>query len=181
MRGWPLLRWARVRTLAEASEQTGPVQSGRVEVNEAEARDGVPRPQDYGFAAQPVDGSGLRIEAGGHTIILRLDRTAERPALAAYEVCVWHKEGHRVTLKAGRVVQVDCDEYIVNTKTYKVSAEDGVEFNTESIQAIGATLEVDAIKAASSLKVANVEVLGHAHAVPPGGGGSSGPMVAASP
>lgn len=113
-----LLRWARMRGLTE-----GKMQTGRVEGPPNEARDGAQRPQDYGFAGNPVDGEGLRIEAGGHTVIIRMDRIAERPQLAAYEVAVWHKEGHSVTLKAGRVVQVDCDVFRVNASTK-------VEFNT---------------------------------------------------
>ena len=42
----------------------------------------------------------------GHTVVLRMDRLAERPQLAAHEVCVWHKEGHSITLKAGGVIEI---------------------------------------------------------------------------
>lgn len=109
---WNMLRRVRIRGLVE-----GLVQRGRVEGFETDARDQAERFQDYGFAANPVDGEGLRIEVGGHTIILRMDRLADRPRLAAHEVCVWHKDGHRVTLKAGRVVAVDCDVFQVNATT----------------------------------------------------------------
>lgn len=145
-----LLRWARIRGLTE-----GKMQSGRVEGPPNEARDGAQRPQDYGFAGNPVDGEGLRIEAGGHTVIIRMDRLAERPQLAAYEVAVWHKEGHMVRLKAGRIIQVDCDQFIVNATTK-------VAFNTPLVEAAGQ------VKAAGDVKAGNISTQGHVH-------GTSGP------
>lgn len=104
-----VMRWVRVRGLKE-----GKIQRGRAEGSENDARDDAQRPQDYGFAAMPVDGEGLKIEFGGHTVIIRLDRIAERPQLAAYEVAMWHKEGHMVKLKAGRVVEISGDQLNVN-------------------------------------------------------------------
>lgn len=112
------LRRARMRSLKE-----GLVQSLRVEALENDAKDDAERFQDYGYAANPVDGQGLAITVGGHTIVLRLDRIAERPRLAAYEVSVWHKEGHSVTLRAGKLVEVSCD-------TLKINAAVKVEINT---------------------------------------------------
>lgn len=102
---WNLVRRVRIRNLVE-----GLVQVGSLVGFEPDARDRAERFQDYGLASNPVSGEGLRIEVGGHTFILRMDRLAERPELAAYEVCVWHKEGHSVTLRAGRVVDVACDQ-----------------------------------------------------------------------
>lgn len=129
------LRRARIRKLAE-----GLVQSARVEALENDAKDDAERFQDYGYAANAVDGQGLVITAGGHTIVLRMDRLAERPRLAAYEVSVWHKEGHRVTLKAGKLVEVSCD-------TFRVNAAVKVELNTPLVTAsakatVGDTLAV---------------------------------------
>lgn len=112
------MRWVRVRGLME-----GLFQKGREEGLPNEGRDGATRPQDYGFAGNPVGGEGLKLEIGGHTVIIRLDRTAERPQLAAYEVAVWHKEGHNVTLRAGKLVEVNCD-------TFRVNATVKAEFNT---------------------------------------------------
>ncbi|MBK1683386.1 phage baseplate assembly protein domain-containing protein [Rhodoferax fermentans] len=140
-----LMRWVRIRGLTE-----GKMQKGRVEGLPNDVRDAAQRPQDYGFAGNPVDGQGLKLEIGGHTVIIRMDRVAERPHLAAYEVAVWHKEGHMVRLKAGRIVQVDCDQFVVN-------ASAGVVFNTPAVTASGA------MAAATSLKVGGKEVLGHNH------------------
>ena len=96
-----LLRRARLRKLKE-----GPVQQVRTESFDNEAKDQAERWQDYGFAAHPLDGQGLILHAGGHTIVLRMDRIAERPQLQEYEVAVWHKEGHRITLKAGGLIEL---------------------------------------------------------------------------
>lgn len=144
------MKWVRVRGLVE-----GVFQRARLESDGAHARDGALRPQDYGFAANPVDGEGLKLEVGGHTILLRVDRTAERPQLPAYEVAVWHQEGHMVRLRAGRVVQVDCDQYVVN-------ASAGVVLNTPSVSASGSVIATgDVVGAGTSLH-------GHVH-------GNSGP------
>lgn len=112
------LRRARIRGLKE-----GRVQTARIEALENDVKDAVERWQDYGFACNAVEGQGLVINAGGHTIVLRMDRIAERPQLAAYEVSVWHKEGHNVTLRNGKVVEANCD-------IYRVNAAVKVELNT---------------------------------------------------
>jgi phage gp45-like len=145
-----LLRRARVRGLAE-----GKVQTGRTEALENDARDKVERWQDYGFSGHPVDGEGLVINAGGHTIMLRVDRLGDRPQLDRYEVSVWHKDGHRITLKAGRLVQVDCDELVIN-------AASSVQINSPTVQASGELLAVQ-IAAGTSLQVAGSELHGHTH------------------
>lgn len=112
---------ARIRGLRE-----GAVQRGRIEASDIDGKDDAERFQDYGFAANPVDGQGLALHIGGHTIIVRMDRLAERPKLAAYEVSVWHQEGHHVTLRNGKVVEVDCS-------TLRVKATNEVEFLTPKV------------------------------------------------
>ena len=99
-----------------------------------------------------------------------MDRLAERPELAAHEVCVWHKEGHRVTLKAGRLVQVDCDDLVVNasssvhivTPTMTVDASSQVAMNTPELAA-STLVTSPTIEAGSSLKAAGDEVVEHDH------------------
>lgn len=123
-----LIRRARLRGLVE-----GGVQKVRAEALEHDAKEAAERWQDYGFTANPVDGQGLVINVAGHTIVLRMDRLAERPQLAAYEVAVWHKEGHKVTLKAGGVVQVDGQELIVNASTRVVLNSPSVIVNGKQL------------------------------------------------
>lgn len=142
-----LLRRARIRGLAE-----GKVQRARAEALEDDAKDEAERWQDYGFAANPVDGQGLVINAGGHTVVIRMDRIAERPQLAAYEVAVWHRDGGRITLKAGGVVQIECTEL-------QVTASTGVTMDTPS------------------LVVAGKELVDHLHSGVVSGGDNSGPNV----
>lgn len=144
---WNLLRRVRIRGLVE-----GLVQKARVEGFETDGREQVERFQDYGFAANPVDGEGLRMEVGGHTIILRMDRLAERPQLAAHEVSVWHKEGHRVTLRNGRVVDINCDQL-------NIVASAGVSIQTPTMTLTGnqvttgiSTVNTDVVVAGSSVK-----------------------------
>ena len=157
-----LLRRARVRGLKE-----GQVQSARVEALESDAKDQAERWQDYGFAGNPVDGQGLVINAGGHTIVLRVDRLTERPGLAPLEVCVWHAEGHRVTLKAGRLVHVDCDRLVVN-------AADGIDLITPVVT-VSDTLTGPTVLATSSLQIQGKEMHLHRHSNVSNGPNNSGP------
>lgn len=163
--GWwdNILRRARIRGVKE-----GLVQTARAEALENDAKDAAERWQDYGFACNPVDGQGLVINVGGHTIVLRMDRISERPQLEAYEVCVWHKEGHRVTLKAGKLVQVDCDTLVVNATV-------GVVFNTPEVHA-STKLTAPTIEAADSLKIAGKEAKDHVHSGVAAGAALSGPQ-----
>lgn len=162
--GWwdAMVRRVRIRGLQE-----GLVQRGRVEAMENSAADDAERFQDYGFSAHPVDGQGLQIEVGGHTLIIRMDRLAERPQLAEFEVAVWHKEGHMVRLRAGKVVQVDCDSLVIN-------AAEGVTINSPTVQASG-IVTAPTVAATSSLTVRSKEMHLHAHGGVSTGSSTSGP------
>lgn len=145
-----LLRRARIRGLKE-----GLVQTARVESTENDSKDAAERFQDYGFAANVVDGQGLVINAGGHTIVVRMDRIAERPQLPAFEVRVWHKEGHHVALKAGKLVEVSCD-------TFRVNAAVKVELNAPAVTASG-TMGVTGRMTAGGVTAAGKQIDGHTH------------------
>lgn len=184
-----LLRRARLRTLTE-----GKVQTARAESLENDAKDDVERWQDYGFSGHAVEGQGLVLNVGGHTIVLRMDRLAERPQLAPFEVSVWHKEGHRVTLRAGKLVEVDCDTLRINAAvkveintplmemncdTLLVNAAAKVEHNTPLIAmsaaaTVGDTLEVTNRMTAGGVTAAGKVIDGHAH-IPPALGVPTGP------
>lgn len=144
------LRRARIRSLKE-----GQVQQARVEATENDAKDAAERWQDYGFAANVVEGQGLVINWGGHTIVLRMDRLAERPRLAPYEVSVWHKEGHNVTLREGRLVEVACD-------TLRVNASMKVELNTPTVIMSGAATVAGRVTAGNTTS-AGKDLDGHTH------------------
>lgn len=123
--GFIQIRRASFRGLVEAL-----VQRVRGDAMENDAKENVERFQDYGFAANPVDGQGLKIDWQGHTVVLRMDRLAERPRLAAYEVSVWHKEGHHITLREGRLVECECDDFVL-----KASNSVRIETKTVTVQA----------------------------------------------
>jgi phage gp45-like len=148
---WNLLRRALFRGLKE-----GPVQTVRVEVFDINGRDDAERWQDYGFASNPVDGQGLLIEAGGHTVVLRMDRIDTRPRLQPFEVAVWHKDGHSILLQDGGKISVKCTDF-------EVEASNGVKFTTPKV-ATSEALEVGTraeIKEGAS--IASIEFVDHAH------------------
>lgn len=145
------LRRARIRGLKE-----GQVQRGRSEAMENDVKDDAERFQDYGLAANPVDGQGLVLTVGGHTIIVRMDRLAERPQLAAYEVAVWHKEGHKITLRDGKLIEADCD-------TYRVNAAVKVEFNTPLVTNSGAMTAQGRVTGVGGVTAAGKALDGHTH------------------
>lgn len=123
------MRWARIRNLVE-----GVFQRGRTEGLPNEARDDVQRPQDYGFAANPVEGQGLTLEVGGHTVIVRMDRLGERPALANYEVAVWHKDGHSVKLGGGGLIEITGVDVTLNVANQlTLNAGNGVVINSATL------------------------------------------------
>lgn len=153
----PQLRRARLRGIKE-----GLVQTVRVEALEHEAHDDAERWQDYGFAGNPVDGQGLKISFGGHTVVMRMDRIADRPRLGAYEVAIWHKDGHMVRLRDGGLVQVDCQQLVINAAV-------GVSINSPVVAA--STM----LTAGTSLKVSGKEMSGHAHTLVARGIVNSGP------
>ncbi len=121
-----MLRRARMRNLTE-----GQVQLVRAEATDDDTKDGVERWQDYGLTSNPGDGQGVVLNIDGHTIVMRLDRLAERPTLDVYEVAVWHKEGHYVKLKAGKVVEVNCDQLMISASTKVSVTSPTVEFSGE--------------------------------------------------
>lgn len=190
-----LLRRARLRGLKD-----GAVQIARTEALEGDAKDDAERWQDYGFAANPVDGQGLVINWAGHTIVLRMDRITERPAMAPYDVAIWHKEGHQVRLKAGRLVEVTCDRLVVNAATsvaitspsVTVTASSGVTVTTPTLAAsadvtaagnvtatgnvsAGGTSSAPTVSASTSLTVSGKEMKLHTHTNVQTGIGTSGP------
>jgi phage baseplate assembly protein V len=159
-----LLR-ARIRGLVDA-----PVQKARVEIFGEMARDEAERFQDYGLAGHPGAGEGLVLEMGGHTVIIRMDRIKDRPALAEFDVAVWHKEGHKVHLKAGGLIEATCrrwvvnasEGYEVNSPTVVINASGGVTVQAPTLVASG-EVQAPTVTAASSLSVAGEEMADHRH------------------
>lgn len=106
------------------------VQKYKVDVFETKGAEMAERFQDYGFAAQPSEGEGLVIDAGGSVIVLRIDRLKDRPELSNDDVAVWHKDGAKIHLKANKIIEVDC-------ASFNVKASDGVHFETSKVTTSG--------------------------------------------
>lgn len=154
-----LLRLVKITGLKD-----GQIQSGQIEAHEAKSHAAARRWQDYGFAAHPVDGQGLAIEVAGHTIILRMDRLAEKPALQEFDVAIWHKEGHLVRLGAGKKVTVE------NAAEVTVQASTRVLLDTPLVQMTGA------LDVAQDILVSGHSILQHDHPGVQSGSDRSGPM-----
>ena len=102
--------------------------------------------QDYDLMAHfgftynpPADSEAIVIALGGqtsHSIIIATENGNYRiKSLKPGEVAVYNQSGASITLKEGRIIDVDCDEYNVKTKSYKVSASTGATFTTPNLTA----------------------------------------------
>ncbi|MDN7900153.1 phage baseplate assembly protein [Burkholderia cepacia] len=153
-----LLRRALFRNLRE-----GPVQTVSVRVFDTNARDDAERHQDYGFAGNPVDGQGLVIEAGGHTVVLRMDRIDSRPRLEAYEVAVWHKDGHKILLSNNGKISVTCTDFDVTADNITLNGKNGVSVSTPKMSTSEALQVGTRAEIGQSLKIGDQEFVDHQH------------------
>lgn len=126
------------------------VQKYKISIFETKDAEECERHQDYGFAAQPSEGEGLVIDAGGTMMVLRIDRLKDRPKLSADEVAVWHKDGAKIHLKAGKIIDIDCD-------TLNIKASAGVTFDTPSIKTTGG------LTAAQDVSAGGKSLMQHTH------------------
>ncbi|HCM2946910.1 TPA: phage baseplate assembly protein [Klebsiella quasipneumoniae subsp. similipneumoniae] len=106
--------------------------------------------QHFGFTSCPPAGTQcIVLPIGGqtsHAIIIATENGAYRLQVASGEVAIYSDEGAFVHIKKGRIVEVDCDEYLVKTKKYTVETEDyGVSASA------GATFETPLLKASEQL------------------------------
>lgn len=138
------------------------VQTARVDVYDTLGREVIERLQDYGFAGSPPEGEGLVIVVDGNMFLLRAEMVEGRPELKAWEVAVWHKDGHNITLRDGKVIDVECDEYNVKTKRYNVSASDGVKMDTPVVEA-SALLKSQTLDVAKTAKINDIDFGTHGH------------------
>lgn len=93
--------------------------------------------QHYGFGSCPPGGTmGVAVALGGassHAMVVATEHAAFGVDLATGEVAIYHKEGHFVHLKNGRVVEVECDVYRVNCKQYEVTASAAASVTTPTL------------------------------------------------
>ncbi|EFX7053236.1 phage baseplate assembly protein [Shigella sonnei] len=120
--------------------------------------------QHYGFTSVPLAGSvAIVLPLNGvtsHGVIIATEHGRYRLAgLKPGEVALYTDEGARIVLKRGRIIETDCDEYIVNAKRYKVNATEHATFDTPELHGTG---EVSDGK--STINAVRNTYNGHGHA-----------------
>lgn len=106
--------------------------------------------QHFGFTSCPPAGTQcIVLPIGGqtsHSIIIATENGAYRLQVASGEMAIYSEEGAYVHIKKGRIVETECDEYLVKTKKYTVQAED-----YDVTATAGANFETPLLKASDQL------------------------------
>ncbi|HED2005053.1 TPA: phage baseplate assembly protein [Klebsiella pneumoniae] len=106
--------------------------------------------QHFGFTSCPPAGTQcIVLPIGGqtsHSIIIATENGAFRLQVASGEMAIYSDEGAYVHIKKGRIVETECDEYLVKTKKYTVQAED-----YDVTATTGANFETPLLKASDQL------------------------------
>lgn len=95
--------------------------------------------QHFGFTSAPPAGSQVVVlPVGGkttHSIIIATENGAFRVKnLKSGEVAIYDQSGSTIVLKAGRMIEVDCDEFVLKCKKYSVNATQEAKFNTPTLE-----------------------------------------------
>lgn len=147
----PLQRRVRLmvgRAVIKLVSDAAKVQGLQVSLLEGEVRDGVERFQQYGFSSVPLAGcEAVMVCVGGnrdHGIVIATeDRRYRVVGLPGGAVAIYTHEdqqagGHKIVLKEGRLIDVDCDILTVNATTKAV-------FNTPLLQVNDGDVKADTI------------------------------------
>lgn len=107
--------------------------------------------QHYGFTSNPLPGTKAIIlplhGLTSHSIIIATEHGSYRlKELKPGEVAIYTDEGSSIVLKRGKIIEANCDEYIVNAKNkytvntddYAVTATKGAEIDTPLLHATNA-------------------------------------------
>ena len=106
--------------------------------------------QQFGFTSGVPAGSELIVlPLGGktaHSVIVATENGAYRVQVSGGEVCVYNQWGAKIILKKEKIIEVDCDHFIVKakedvlmqTKSYTVQADTGVTYQTPGLAYGGA-------------------------------------------
>lgn len=95
--------------------------------------------QHFGFTSVPPQGAqGVILPLGGkttHGIVIATEHGTFRVAgLQGGEVAIYDESGSTIILKKGRVVEIDCDNFMIKCKKYSVSATENASFETPSLE-----------------------------------------------
>lgn len=95
--------------------------------------------QHFGFTSAPPTGTqAVIIPIGGqtsHGIVIATENGAFRVKnLQGGEVAIYDQSGSTIVLKQGRLIEVDCDNFVLNCKTYQVNAQTEANFITPKLE-----------------------------------------------
>lgn len=153
------------------AKAAGKLQRLQIRSLAGEVLDGIESLEQYGFTSVALAGAGgVALFFGGdrsHGVALPPNDKRYRPTdLQPGEVAIYTDEGARITLRRGRLVEVECDVYRVKTKRYEVQASEAVSLNTNAF-------ELDAASARSTTAIhapdvvlgegAGKSMVGHTH------------------
>lgn len=128
----------------------GKLQRLQIRVLAGEVLDGVEDLEQYGFSSVPLAGAGgVALFFGGdrsHGVALPPNDKRYRPTdLEPGDVAIYTDEATRITLRRGRLVEVDCDVYRVKAKRYEVLASEKISLTTDAFELDAATAESTAV------------------------------------
>ncbi|WMD23106.1 phage baseplate assembly protein V [Achromobacter seleniivolatilans] len=90
--------------------------------------------QQYGYHSVPPEGTmGVAVALGGatsHAVIVATQHATVGIDLKTGEVALVHQDGHFIHLKNGRIIEAECDEYVIRCKTWRVEASSGATMDT---------------------------------------------------
>lgn len=128
------------RAVLTRVNSTGPVQTIQAKALHGEQLQDAELYQHFGFTSVPPSGTkAIVLPLGGktsHSIIIATEHGSYRlQALKSGEMAIYSDEGAFVSIKKGRIVDVECDTYQVKCKNYLVTAENQAEFDTPMLTA----------------------------------------------
>ena len=104
------------------------LQKLQVRILQGETKGDVEHFEPYGFTSCPLAGAEgivgfLRGDRSHAVALVVADRRSRLTGLKPGEVAIYTHEGAKMVMKNGRIVEVECDEYRINTKVFELNAE----------------------------------------------------------
>jgi len=96
--------------------------------------------QNYGLTSVPPDGAmAIMLPIGGgtsHSIVIATEHSSYHlQGLEGGEVALYTDQGASIILKRNKVIAVECNDYQVKCKRYRVEAEESATFDTPELTA----------------------------------------------
>lgn len=170
--------WAKIRKpfrgIINLVTSKGKVQTAQVSGLSGETLQSIELFQHFGFSSAPPSGTqAILVPIGGvttHSVIVATENSQYRiQTLNSGEVAIYNQDGASVVLKKGKVIEANCDTFIVNCKDYEVNATSGAKINTPTLQA-SQQFTASSIEAQSA-KVNGINMDSHKHDTPDGESG----------